>query len=220
MKRDVVDEIDIASPCTVPWSSMRGDDRIRFCGHCRQNVYNVEALDRTEARQLVAEREGRLCVRILRRSDGTVVTANCWTRLRSARRRGIVPFLAVLLVVGWAELVAMRFGLDGWRRVRVPDRSFVPRPRRIMGAFRVIRPEAELDWLPSKQEPAPRIAGMLSGLGRKVIRGERPPDPNKQDRARQPTPTPHLSPPLVNPVLAGLPDRFIFEPADAVESPV
>jgi len=188
MKQDAVDQVEISSPCTVPWSSMRGDGRIRFCGHCRQNVYNVEAFGRAEARRLVAESEGRLCVRILRRSDGTVVTADCWTRLRAARRRGIAPFLAMLLVVAWAELVAIRFGLGGWRRFvakpQEPGPSFVadnrhPRDRHIMGGFgrKVIRSEPEPDWLRSKQGREPGRAS-----------------------------APHLSPPLVNPVLAGLPD--------------
>lgn len=187
MKQDAVDQVEISSPCTVPWSSMRGDDRVRFCGHCRQNVYNVEAFDRVEARRLVAQCEGRLCVRILRRSDGTVVTADCWTRLRAARRRGIAPFVAMLLVVAWAELVAIRFGLGAWRRFvanpPVPGPSvgnnWHSKDRHMMGGFgrRVISPEPEPDWLRSKQDREPRR-----------------------------TSTPHLSPPLVNPVLAGLPD--------------
>jgi hypothetical protein len=108
---DVVDEVTIASPCTVSWDGMRGDDRVRFCGQCRQNVYNVEALDRGAARRLIEAREGRVCLRILRRDDGTVVTADCWTRLRAARRRGVLAFVAMLIVVGFAQLCAMRFGL-------------------------------------------------------------------------------------------------------------
>ena len=108
---DVVDEVTIASPCAVSWDGMRGDDRVRFCGQCRQNVYNVEALDRGAARRLIEAREGRVCLRILRRDDGTVVTADCWTRLRAARRRGVLAFVAMLVVVGFAQLCAMRFGL-------------------------------------------------------------------------------------------------------------
>jgi hypothetical protein len=108
---DVVDQVIISSPCSVPWEGMRGDGRVRFCGQCRQNVYNVESLDRREARRLIAEREGRVCLRILRRDDGTVVTADCWTRLRAARRRGVVAFVAMLVVVGFAQLWAMRLGL-------------------------------------------------------------------------------------------------------------
>jgi len=49
--RDGVDQIEISSPCTVSWDGMRpagGDGRVRFCGQCRQNVYNVEATSRAE----------------------------------------------------------------------------------------------------------------------------------------------------------------------------
>jgi hypothetical protein len=195
MKRDAVDQIEIASPCTVPWSSMRGDDRVRFCGHCRQNVYNIEGFDRAEARRLVAAGEGRLCVRILRRCDGTVVTADCWARLRAARRRGILPLLAMLLVVAWAELVAIRIGLDGWRRLATkttaPDPSFDPS----------FVPELRLEGLMSTRA----MAGMM------LIRRDSEPEPDwlrpRQDRAPPPQrATPHLSPPLVNRELAGLPD--------------
>jgi len=112
--RDAIDQIEISSPCTVAWEEMRAagaDGRVRFCGHCRQNVYNVEAMSRAEAQRLIAAREGRLCVRILRRPDGTVVTADCWARLRAARRRGFLPFLGMMVLVGLTELAAIGVGL-------------------------------------------------------------------------------------------------------------
>jgi hypothetical protein len=112
--RDAIDQIEISSPCTVPWDEMRaagGDGRVRFCGQCRQNVYNVETMSRLEARRLIGAREGRVCVRILRRPDGTVVTADCWARLRAARRRGLLPFLGMIVLVGITELIAMGAGL-------------------------------------------------------------------------------------------------------------
>jgi hypothetical protein len=37
----LLDRIEIASPCTVEWDSMTGDDRSRFCGQCKLNVYNI-----------------------------------------------------------------------------------------------------------------------------------------------------------------------------------
>ncbi|HTB58840.1 MAG TPA: hypothetical protein VLC06_13255 [Polyangia bacterium] len=114
---DTIDQIEISSPCTVSWGAMRaaggagGDERVRFCGQCRQNVYNVEAMSRGEARRLIAAREGRVCVRILRRPDGTVVTADCWARLRAARRRGFLPFLGMMVLVGLTEIMAIGVGL-------------------------------------------------------------------------------------------------------------
>jgi len=145
---DVVDEVMIASPCIVSWDGMRGDDRVRFCGQCRQNVYNVEALDRGAARRLIEAREGRVCLRILRRDDGTVVTADCWTRLRAARRRGVLAFVAMLVVVGFAQLCAMRFGL---RALTGPS---VPVGHATMGA-----PPPPLMGERPQPETAPRLMG-------------------------------------------------------------
>jgi hypothetical protein len=104
---------------------MRGDERVRHCDRCGKNVYNIAALTRPEAFRLVADKEGGRCVRIFRRPDGTVVTADCWSRLRAARRKGLVPWLATLAVVGWAELSAARFGLS---RLQEIAERFSPKP--------------------------------------------------------------------------------------------
>ena len=97
---DSLDRAEIATPCHVSWDSLGGDHRVRHCGHCRQNVYNVQTLSRAEALRLISNVEGRLCLRIVRRPDGTVVTAGCWSRLRAARRQGFIPFLVMLIFVG------------------------------------------------------------------------------------------------------------------------
>src|SRR3954452_3701316 len=164
--RDAIDEIEISSPCTVSWDDMRaagGDGRVRFCGQCRQNVYNVEAMSRVQARRLVAAREGRVCVRILRRPDGTVVTADCWARLRAARRRGFLPFLGMMVLVGFTELIAMGVGLVRLKGLMegagppppacaLTDIPVLTRPRRTMGALPV---------RPAPPEPPHHVMGEL-----------------------------------------------------------
>lgn len=139
-----LEQITISSPCTVPWESMRGDDRVRFCRDCRQNVFNVEAMTRAEAERLIAQRQGQVCLRMVRRPDGTVVTADCWARLRAARRRGLLPFLGMLVVVGWAELAAMRFGLRFWQTTGAP----APRTGLGEGASQPVVPLAPLAGKP------------------------------------------------------------------------
>jgi hypothetical protein len=67
----------IASPCKAPWENMDGDERVRFCRECNRNVYNLTEMTSQEARRVVAEREGRLCVRFYQRADGTVLTSDC-----------------------------------------------------------------------------------------------------------------------------------------------
>jgi len=56
---------------------MDGDNRVRFCRECSRNVYNLSAMTEREDRRVVAEREGRLCVRFYQRRDGTVLTSDC-----------------------------------------------------------------------------------------------------------------------------------------------
>lgn len=83
----LLDNLRIATPCRVDWDDMEGDDRVRFCGRCRKNVYNLSALRRDEAEALVRQKEGRLCVRFYRRADGTVLTADCPVGVRRKRLR-------------------------------------------------------------------------------------------------------------------------------------
>ena len=72
---------------------MAGDDRVRFCGHCAKDVYDLSALGREEAEALLrasrrpdTERLG-VCVRLYRRTDGTVLTADCPDGARRKKRR-------------------------------------------------------------------------------------------------------------------------------------
>jgi hypothetical protein len=98
-KCTTLDQISVASPCQVPWESMQGDDRVRFCGQCQLHVYNLVEMTREEATELVERREGRTCVRFFRRSDGTVLTRDCPMGLRMVRRqvaRGLAATAALL----------------------------------------------------------------------------------------------------------------------------
>jgi hypothetical protein len=94
-----LDRIRIASPCKAAWDDMAGDERVRFCGTCAKNVYDLSAMERAEAEALLATREGSLCVRLARRADGTVITSDCPVGARKKRVR-----LAVLSAAGAGAL--------------------------------------------------------------------------------------------------------------------
>jgi len=115
----LLDNLRLASPCSMEWDAMAGDERVRFCGRCRKNVYNLSAMTRPEAERLVFERDGELCARFYRRSDGTVLTADCPT----GRRR--VRWLRGVLAAALATLLAS----IGWQPVVLPPRRLqAPRP--------------------------------------------------------------------------------------------
>jgi hypothetical protein len=85
MKTYSLDVIDVARPCETDWNDMRGDQRVRFCGHCSLHVYNLSEMPPADALRVVRETEGRLCVRFYRRADGTVVTRNCGIKAAAKR---------------------------------------------------------------------------------------------------------------------------------------
>jgi hypothetical protein len=87
VRRSPLDDVRIASPCHVDWEGMTGDDRVRFCHACEKNVYNLAAMTRDEAERLFYEHEGRVCVRLFRRTDGTVLTSDCEVGARARRSR-------------------------------------------------------------------------------------------------------------------------------------
>jgi hypothetical protein len=99
LPESLFDDIQIATPCNADWNAMPGDDRVRHCPDCKLSVYNVAAMSRREAGLLIQEREGRLCLRLFRRADGTLITADCWEKLRAARRRGRLAFACALVLV-------------------------------------------------------------------------------------------------------------------------
>ncbi|MBS1793517.1 MAG: hypothetical protein JSS81_06665 [Acidobacteria bacterium] len=91
--------LKIASPCSQDWNAMIGDDRRRYCGECRLNVYNLSGMTRAEAEELVLSAEGRLCVRFYKRADGSVLTQDCpvgWAKVK-ARTKVYVTALASLI---------------------------------------------------------------------------------------------------------------------------
>src|SRR5262245_58525824 len=84
---DLLASLRVASPCHVSWDAMTGTDRVRFCSSCQLNVYNFAAMTGDEVRSLIATSEGRVCGRMYRRTDGTLITRDCPVGLRAVRKR-------------------------------------------------------------------------------------------------------------------------------------
>lgn len=98
----LLQNIYTAVPCNADWDSMTGDERKRFCGSCKLNVYNVASMSTKEAAQLIRASEGeRVCMRLYRRKDGTIITDNCPVGLRKMRDRVRLKVAAVLALFAW-----------------------------------------------------------------------------------------------------------------------
>ena len=82
-----LESLQIAKPCSADWDAMSGDDRVRHCGMCKLNVYNLSDMTRDEAEALINSREGRTCIRMYQRTDGKVITRDCPVGLKRVRQR-------------------------------------------------------------------------------------------------------------------------------------
>ncbi|MBX9937965.1 MAG: hypothetical protein K2Y32_01865 [Candidatus Obscuribacterales bacterium] len=99
MRDDLLDELyslQLSFKCPMTWKSMDGDERVRFCEKCKQNVYNIAQLNRDEALDLISKNEGGLCIRIYRRRDGKIVTRDCLSILGTNSLREKYNWLAWL----------------------------------------------------------------------------------------------------------------------------
>ncbi len=85
----LLDRVAVASPCDVAWAAMRGDERVRYCGGCAKDVYNLSAMTRDEAEALLRERGADLCARFYRRADGTLLTSDCPAGASGRRMRAL-----------------------------------------------------------------------------------------------------------------------------------
>ena len=97
-----LNNIRIASPCSADWNQMVGDNRQRHCGDCKLNVYNLSGMTRSEAEDLILNSEGRVCMRIYRRADGTVLTKDCpvgWSAVKQRVSKIATAFASMIFAV-------------------------------------------------------------------------------------------------------------------------
>ncbi|MEK7358227.1 MAG: hypothetical protein AAB250_17405 [Bdellovibrionota bacterium] len=127
-----LDKVRIASPCTMSWNEMKGDDRTRHCGACKLNVYNVAGLTKVEALELLTKSAAgeRVCMRLMRRKDGTIITKDCPVGVSLARRAKLrlasLSASAVALALWFTSIKSQAQELE-------PEQTFVASRPEIMG---------------------------------------------------------------------------------------
>lgn len=135
-----LNNIHIASPCPADWNEMYGNERKRFCGDCKLNVYNLSGMTRDEAEALIMNAEGRLCVRFYRRADGSVITQDCpvgWAKVKQ-RTRLIATAVSSLLIalftgVLFVSLFSKQKATVG--ELKIPFVTPTPEPMHTMGSI-------------------------------------------------------------------------------------
>lgn len=156
-----LNNIHVASPCPANWEEMYGNERKRFCGDCKLNVYNLSDMTRQDAENLLMNSEGRLCVRFFRRDDGTVLTKNCPVGWKAVKRRVSKVATAALSVFTGLFTGVLGFNL----LVRPSAYTMGTPPVREMGAivYQSIHDgiSPATDTIDNAQFNGPAIAGMV-----------------------------------------------------------
>jgi hypothetical protein len=127
-----LDRMRIAKPCPVSWNEMSGDDKVRHCSKCNLRVYNLTAMTRAEAEQLIATRDGRLCLRYYRRADGRIMTSDCPVGVRRVRgRRALITgsLLAFLINIimgeaGATQGIVAQPQAEGYEMGKMPIQNY------------------------------------------------------------------------------------------------
>jgi hypothetical protein len=139
-----LDNVRIASPCSADWNEMYGNDRQRFCGDCKLNVYNLSDMTRQEAENLLINSEGRLCVRFFRRADGTVLAKNCPVGWKAVKQR-----VSRVATAAFSMIAGIFTGVFGFSMLsRISDPKPVSSSSRTLG---------EIYQIPVKQETLPPV---------------------------------------------------------------
>ncbi|HEY5239993.1 MAG TPA: hypothetical protein VIJ22_00945 [Polyangiaceae bacterium] len=156
----LLDHVSIAAPCRASWDQMVGDEHVRFCGQCEKNVYNLSSLPREEAEALLVAKEGKMCVRLFKRADGTVLTNDCPVGVKKRRRRR-----AALAAVGGSLMAAAA-------AVGLESRATMGEPMPVtMGSAAVmqgdIAPPPRVATTPSVDPTGHWLAGGISAVPQK-----------------------------------------------------
>jgi hypothetical protein len=159
-----LENIKIASPCSADWNEMQGNERKRFCGECKLNVYNLSGMTRYDAENLLRVSEGKLCVRYFQRNDGTVLTADCpvgWAKVKQRVSVAAAAAFSMLLALLGALAAVPLLGknIESVRRVVIPFAPSVERPV-VMGNIAVPTPTPTTD---SNRNRLRQTIGKLAG---------------------------------------------------------
>lgn len=106
--QDLIDQVRFETPCDEDWDRMQGGGlAARHCGRCRKTVYDFTYMTREQIAHLLMDFESP-CVRLRRRKDGRVVTADCPPSRRAKTKlmlRVVAATAAAATLVGAAYYV-------------------------------------------------------------------------------------------------------------------
>ena len=172
-------DIDVASPCNESWDDMVGDNKVRFCSGCEQNVYRLTDMTRTQAEDLVRRAQGgeEVCIRFARRADGTVLTSDCPDTKRRQRTNTWAKVKTVAAAVAGVVSASLSTGCyeaDAQPAKPTTGGKALPMAHKTVEPAKTTKPDAEEDLaekpVKTPEEPCMEMMGAAA-----------PPPPEKTD---------------------------------------
>jgi hypothetical protein len=162
----LLERIAIETPCRERWERMGGDERVRRCARCHRDVYDLALMTHAEIETLFVKAGGVPCVRLRRRPDGRVVTADCPVPPPSIARRVVQTAVAGAMLgasaaAGAAIHSAYTDSSLGHAYVAPPPMELLPAP--------IPEPMVPFSMARAEIPPAPEEPMMATTMGAPVL---------------------------------------------------
>lgn len=96
-RKDKLQRLQVASPCTSSWEAMHGDGRRRHCLECDKAVYDFAQLTPREIAGVIQASQGGLCARLTRDDWGRLVTLEPPVTAEPLLSRRVLPLATAVV---------------------------------------------------------------------------------------------------------------------------
>lgn len=96
-RKDKLQRLQVASPCSSSWEAMHGDGRRRHCLECDKAVYDLAQLTPREIAGVIEASQGELCVLLTRDEWGRLVTLQPPVTADPLASRRASPFVTAVV---------------------------------------------------------------------------------------------------------------------------
>jgi hypothetical protein len=127
----ILNRVCIAMPCNIGWDNMKGNDEVRLCGGCDKNVYNISAMSKKRAEEILSSPH-LPCLRISRDQNGKLITDDCHFFFKPARKiwRTVLSLASSIIALISAMQPAQAQAQNESPKEKVPvDRTMVQTER-------------------------------------------------------------------------------------------
>ncbi|MBX7170249.1 MAG: hypothetical protein K1X72_04775 [Pyrinomonadaceae bacterium] len=112
-----LENIKVKNPCSMDWEDMTGNDEIRFCGRCQQNIYNISEMPKRRALKVLNQPNEKICISYFLDEKKQIITQT-YPGIFKRNFAKIIP-LFLALIFSFSSIQAMQIKNGKPRKKRV-----------------------------------------------------------------------------------------------------